>query len=207
MVDAAKFWDKNAEGYAKSPVRNEEEYLQKLEIMRGYFNPETELFEFACGTGSTALALAPSVKHVLAIDVSSKMLEIAQGKADAAGITNTSFKQQTIEQFNEEGQTFDVAMAHSILHLLRDPEAAIRKVRRMLKPGGIFVTSTVCLGDRFSLWRVAIPIARFLGKAPYVNILSRKQLESYFIDAGFEIDFQWEQTKNRAAFIILKNPA
>ena len=37
-----------------------------------------EVLEFGCGTGSTALTLAPNVRHIQATDVSPKMLEIAR---------------------------------------------------------------------------------------------------------------------------------
>jgi SAM-dependent methyltransferase len=98
-------------------------------------------------------------------------------------------------------------MGHNILHLLEDPEAALTKVYSLLKPGGVFVSSTVCLGDSKSLWRVLIPIGRLFGRIPYVNILARKDLDRYFEIAGFEIDFQWERRKKQAAFIIARRPA
>ena len=207
MNQTAMFWDKSADRYSKAPVRNEEGYQKKLEITRSYFKPDTEVFEFACGTGSTAIAHSPYVKHILAIDISSRMLEIAQGKADAGNIENISFKQSTIEEFGETKETYDVAMAHSILHLLDNPEAALKKVYNMLKPGGIFVTSTVCLGDSNPIWRIVIPIARFFRIAPYVNILKRSELEGFFAKSGFEIDYQSERNKKEAAFIVAKRPA
>ncbi len=40
-----------------------------------------------------------------------------------------------------------VVMAHSVLHLLEDKEQAIADIHNMLKPSGIFVTSTACIGD------------------------------------------------------------
>ena len=207
MVQTAKFWDKSAEKYAKSPIRDEEGYKKKLEATRKYFTPDSEVFEFACGTGTTAIAHASYVKHITAVDISSKMVEIAQAKATDAGIENVTFKQSTIEEFELNGEPFDVIMAHSILHLLEDPQDVIKKVFRMLKPDGAFVTSTVCLGDSTSFWRVAVPVARFFRAIPYVNMLKRSELEKYFENAGFEIDYQWERQKKQAAFIIARKPA
>ena len=176
MNQTAKFWDKSADRYSKAPVRNEKAYQKKLEITRSYFNPETEVFEFACGTGSTAIAHSPFVKHIVAIDISSRMLEIAQGKAESGNIENITFKQSTLEDFEETPEVFDVAMAHSILHLIENPEAASKRIYKMLKPGGIFVTSTFCLGDSNPIWRIVIPLARLIRVAPYVNILRRSEL-------------------------------
>jgi len=44
-------------------------------------------------------------------------------------------------------QTLDAVLGLSILHLLDNKEEVIAKVHRTLKPGGIFVTSTACIGD------------------------------------------------------------
>ena len=75
MRQPSKFWDKRAEGYSKSPVADEESYQKKLQVTREYLKPDMEILEFGCGTGSTAITHAPCVKHIRAIDVSSKMLE------------------------------------------------------------------------------------------------------------------------------------
>ncbi len=64
MIDTAKFWDKMADKYAKKPVPNEEVYQIKKDLTREYFTPDSKVFEFGCGTGTTAISHAPFVKHV-----------------------------------------------------------------------------------------------------------------------------------------------
>ena len=75
-----------AKRYSKQPIADEEAYQEKLEVTRGYFKPDMEVMEFGSGTGSTAIIHSPHVKHILAIDGSSKMTEIARGKADKENI-------------------------------------------------------------------------------------------------------------------------
>ena len=75
------------------------------------------------------------------------MIEIAQAKADADNVKNIAFKRSGIDEYWVPDQTFDAVLALSILHLLGDKEEVISKVHKMLKPGGVFVTSTVCIGD------------------------------------------------------------
>lgn len=205
-MKAAEFWDKKAESYAKSPVGDEATYNEKLETTRRYFTEDSRVFEFGCGTGTTALHHAPFVKKIVATDISSKMVEIAREKAEAAGISNVEFQCATLEDFNAEGSSFDAVMAHNILHLLEDPEQAIKQSYRLLKPGGVFVTSTVCLGDGFSHWRVLLFVGRLFRQVPYVNVLKRGELERQLRDAGFEIELEWRRAK-QAAFIILRKPA
>ena len=83
MDQSTNFWDKIAERHSKQPIADEATYQKKLQVTREYFQPDMEVLEFGCGTGSTAIIHAPYVKHIHAIDISSKMIEIAQGKADA----------------------------------------------------------------------------------------------------------------------------
>lgn len=204
MAQASKFWDRHAAGYAKRPVSDEEAYQKKLEITRGYLKPDMELLEFGCGTGSTAIVQAPYVKHYQAIDISPKMLEIAQGKADAAGIKNITFDVSGIEEFDAPDESFDVVMGHSILHLLEDKDAAMAKVHRLLKPGGVFVTSTACIKDIMPLFGAIAPIGKFFGLLPHLDNFTVGQLEDSFKAAGFTIDHQWQPSKKAGVFIVAK---
>jgi len=205
MDRPAKFWNKIAEGYAKQPVADEAAYQKKLQVTREYFQPEMEVLEFGCGTGSTAIAHAPYVKHIRAIDISAKMLEIAKGKADAEQVENVTFERSTIDEFSAAEQSLDAVLGLSILHLLANKEAAIAKVHKMLKPGGIFISSTACLGDTMLRFLAFIvPIGKLLGLLPLVKAFTRKELENSLTDAGFEIDYQWQSGKGKAVFIVAK---
>jgi cyclopropane fatty-acyl-phospholipid synthase-like methyltransferase len=55
----AAFWNGMARRYAASPVRNPENWEKTLELTRARLAPEAEVLELGCGTGSTALRLAP----------------------------------------------------------------------------------------------------------------------------------------------------
>jgi len=95
-------------------------------------------------------------------------------------------------------------MVLSILHLLENKEEVIAKVHRMLKPGGIFVTSTACLGDTMKYIKLIAPIGKFLGLMPLVKVFTTKELEDNLSDAGFQIDYQWQTGKDKAVFIVAK---
>jgi len=207
MPQPAKFWDKIAERYSRKPVADEAAYQNKLKTTREYFRPDMEVLEFGCGTGSTAILHAPHVKHIRAIDISPKMIEIARGKADAESVDNVSFEVSTIEQLDVPDQSLDAVLGLSILHLLEDREEAIAKVFRMLRPGGVFVTSTPCLGDRMKWFKLVGPIGRFLGLIPLVRVFSVRELVDSLTAAGFTIDHQWQPEKAVAVFIVAKKQA
>ncbi len=176
MNHSVKFWDKIAESYSKQPITDEAAYQKKLQVTQEYFKPDMEVLEFGCGTGSTAIIHAPYIKHIRAIDVSSKMIEIAQGKAEAQNINNVTFEQLTIEELTVADETFDVVLGLNILHLLENKKEVIAKVYKMLKPGGVFVTSTVCLGDTMKWFKVIASMGIFLGLMPLVKVFTTKEL-------------------------------
>jgi ubiquinone/menaquinone biosynthesis C-methylase UbiE len=202
MDQSTKFWDKIATRYSKQPIADEAAYQKKLQVTREYFQPDMEVLEIGCGTGSTAITHAPYVKHIRAIDFSSKMIEIAQGKAEAQNLENITFEQSTIDNISVPDQSFDAVLGLSILHLLENKEEVIAKVYKMLKSGGIFVTSTACLGDTMKFFKVIAPIGKFFGLMPLVKVFTKKELEDSLTDAGFEIDYQWQSDKGKAVFIV-----
>jgi ubiquinone/menaquinone biosynthesis C-methylase UbiE len=202
MMGRSIFWDKIAKRYSKQPVANEAAYQKKLQVTLEYFQPDMEVLEFGCGTGSTAITHSPYVKHIQAIDISSEMIEIAQGKADAQNIENVTFRCSTIDEFSVSDQTLDAVLGLSILHLLDNKEEVIAKVYKMLKPGGFFVTSTACLGDTMKFFKLIAPIGKLIGLT--LRVFTAKELEDSLTDAGFEINYQWQPGKGEAVFIVAK---
>jgi len=144
------------------------------------------------------------VKHIQAIDISSKMLEIAEGKADAENVNNVTFKRAAIDGSGFADQSLDVVLGLSILHLLDNKDEVIAGVYKMLKPGGIFVSSTACIGDTMNFFKIVAPIGKFFRLMPLVKVFTRKELEDSLTDAGFEIDYQWQPGKGKAVFIVAK---
>lgn len=204
MAHSSRFWDFIAKRYARSPVADEAAYQKKLEITRGYLQPDMEMLEFGCGTGSTAIVHAPYVKHIRATDISRKMLNIAQAKVDAADITNITFERVDIDELEAGDGTYDVILGMSILHLLRDKEAVIGKVHRMLKPDGIFVSSTACLGDTMAFLKYIGPIGHALGLLPLVKVFTIEELVDSLTNGGFAVERQWQPDKGKAVFIVAR---
>ena len=198
------FWNKLADKYSRRPISDEAAYQKKLEVTRKYFQPDMEVLEIGCGTGSTAIAHAPFVGHIRATDLSPRMVEIANDKAKAAGIDNVTFEVLSVDALDVPGASIDVVMAHSVLHLLEDKERAMAGIHTMLKPGGVFVTSTACIGDMMLPIRLIVPVGQFLRLFPPVKVFSVAELKDSLESAGFEIDYEWQPKKSAAAFIICR---
>lgn len=202
MAQSSRFWDRHAKGYAKRPVANQAAYEKKLKITQDYLKPEMEVLELGCGTGTTALIHAPFVKHIRATDISEGMLEIARSKAASGRIENVTFEQSSIDGLQANDATYDVVMAHSILHLLENKEAAMSKIHRMLKPGGIFVSSTGCLSGIMKLLKPVFVLGRMFGLLPLIRYFTPKELSSAMKETGFEIDHCWQPEKSMSVFIV-----
>jgi ubiquinone/menaquinone biosynthesis C-methylase UbiE len=138
VANDARFWDRIARKYAADPIADMAGYERTLERTRHYLKSDDIAFEFGCGTGTTALKLAPSVGRIVATDISSEMIAIAREKAAAEGRFNAAFEVATPDATPWPDETFDVALGFNILHLVAAREAALRGVHRLLKPGGLF---------------------------------------------------------------------
>jgi ubiquinone/menaquinone biosynthesis C-methylase UbiE len=183
----AAFWDRIARKYASDPIADMPGYERSVQRTRDYLKPGDSAYEFGCGTGTTALKLASSLARLVATDIAPGMIEIAREKAAAEGCTNVTFEVGTPETASHPDASFDAALGFNILHLVRDRAAVLRGVNRLLKPGGLVITKTPCLGEMNPLLRLAVPVARLFGKAPYVSFFKAEALEQDIVAAGFEI--------------------
>ncbi|MFP6815940.1 MAG: class I SAM-dependent methyltransferase [Pseudomonadales bacterium] len=196
MAKSDRYWDKTAERYAKSPVSDEASYQKKLAETQSFFTPNMRILEFGCGTGTTAVQHAPHVQHIDAIDISENMLEIGRGKATEAGVENITFTRGTLTEFNADTATLDAVLALNVIHLLPDRPAVIAEVERILKPGGVFVSSTVCVGHSYLRFiKLIVPLAKLLGLMPDLFVLTEAELATEFTNAGFVIERQWHHGK------------
>ena len=206
MTESDRFWDKVAERYAKRPVSDEATYQRKLTETQSFLTPDMRILEFGCGTGTTAISHAPHVQQVEAIDISENMLEIARGKASAAGAGNINFTRGTLADFNADTASFDVVLGLNVIHLLPDRQAVIAEVARILKPGGIFVSSTVCVGDSYLRFiKLLVPLGNLLRLMPNIFVLTEAKLANEVANAGFIIESQWHHgIKDIAVFMIAR---
>ena len=126
-----------------------ESYRTTMERTKAHLDQGDEVLEVGCGTGSTALLLAPNVKSLTASDFSDGMIKIATDKLTAPEAPgNVSFRQAVIGDHVAGGERYDAVLAFNFLHLVDDVPGAIEQIRTLLKPGGLFVLAdSVQFGD------------------------------------------------------------
>lgn len=192
MTHTAEFWDKLAVKYAATPIRDMEAYEYTLARTRSYLSATDRVLEIGCGTGSTALALAGDVGEVTGTDISAEMVRIGSEKAVAEGAADVRFEVADGLSSAQKAADYDVVMGFNILHLTEDLEGILKALGQGVKPGGLLITKTPCLGEpsiglkRFA-FRALIPVLQMIGKAPFVRSLSFQELEAMVTGAGFQI--------------------
>ena len=185
MTDQA-FWDRIAPRYSRQPISNPDAYEATLARVKTYLSESDRALELGCGTGSTALILAPFVRAYEATDVSQGMIDIAIDKAWNASVPNVSFRRAGVEAAEHAGAAPDVVLAFNLLHLVPDAEAALAMIRDLLPDGGLFISKTPCIGEKW-YYRPIVAAMRLVGKAPFVRFLRVRELDHMLVAAGFEI--------------------
>ena len=101
--------------------------------------PGERVLDVACGTGVVSVAAAQAVGahgRVLGIDLSGAMVHAAAERAQAQGLRHAAFERMDAEQLALPDGGFDLALCALGLMYLPDPAAALREMRRVLRPGG-----------------------------------------------------------------------
>jgi peptidoglycan/xylan/chitin deacetylase (PgdA/CDA1 family)/2-polyprenyl-3-methyl-5-hydroxy-6-metoxy-1,4-benzoquinol methylase len=139
------------------------------------------VLEIGAGTGIFTLDIARYGSEVLAVDISEKMLELLQKKAEAAEIGNIRILQGNVETLELEGD-FAVVCAFSALEYLVDLPAFFIRLARHVEAGGVvyFITA------RTSLFRFFTQIGNAMRQGLWLKAHSRREIEAMLRAAGFE---------------------
>jgi ubiquinone/menaquinone biosynthesis C-methylase UbiE len=181
-------------------------YEDTLDRARLYLRLEDHLLEVGCGTGTTAMNLAPDVRHITATDVSVGMLAFGERKKAEQGVTNVTFLQSEIMK-PVPGAPFDAIFASSILHLVDDLDAALTHLFAQVKPGGYVISKTACLRNMAFFIPPMVRLMQLIGKAPPVLIFSTDELEQAFRRAGFQLVETGHFGRNRYThFVVAQRP-
>lgn len=135
------FWDRVAPLYdAFENTVNRASYEGTALAVGQMIGPGDEVLECACGTGAISAAIAPACARLVATDYSDGML--AQARKKLAKRSNVTVEQADITALPYADDSFDVAVAGNVIHLLPDPEQALRELARVVKPGGTIILPT-----------------------------------------------------------------
>jgi ubiquinone/menaquinone biosynthesis C-methylase UbiE len=130
----APAWEEHA-GYADARGAQVTETMLRLaELHAG-----DRVLELACGPGGAGIAAAGHVVpggEVVLSDVAPEMTAVAVRRAAAAGVVNVSARVLDLDEIREPDASYDVVLCREGLMFATDPAAALREIRRVLRPGG-----------------------------------------------------------------------
>jgi 2-polyprenyl-3-methyl-5-hydroxy-6-metoxy-1,4-benzoquinol methylase len=194
----SKQFDKQTSYFEAPPVEKAKKYIRRTDTV----------LDYGCATGTIAIGIADYVKEVKGIDISSKMIEAAIRKSDERKVANVEFFQSTIYGERLKRDSFDVIVAFNILHFFKDTHEVITRLKGLLKPGGLIISVTTCMGERSISntlqYLVFTPLIK-LGIIPYMRFLKTSDLERSMTEANLQIiDFESLNNSPANCFIVAK---
>jgi 2-polyprenyl-3-methyl-5-hydroxy-6-metoxy-1,4-benzoquinol methylase len=151
-----------------------------LIIRGGQITSGTKALEIGCGTGMFTELFAQTGARLVAVDISTELIERANSRQLSDRVT---FLNKRFEDCEIDGP-FDAVIGSSVLHHL-DVEASLAKIHALLKPGGIMsfaepnmLNPQVFAERKFRRW--------FPYVSPDETAFVRTQLERTLSRAGFE---------------------
>ncbi len=102
------------------------------------YRPDLDVLVAGCGTSQAARhALRQPASQVIGIDISATSVRHTEALKKQYQLANLEVYQLPIERVTELGRRFDKIMCTGVLHHLPDPDAGLRALREVLKPGGV----------------------------------------------------------------------
>jgi ubiquinone/menaquinone biosynthesis C-methylase UbiE len=207
----ARFWDRIAVKYAADPIADLAGYEATLRRVQGLLSPDQDVLEIGCGTGTTALRLAPFTRRLLATDVSANMIAIAREKLASEPVPQLSFDVADADAAVAGQGGYDVVLAFNVLHLVTDLDRALELAVLALRPGGLLISKTACISEMNPLIPyLALPLMRAIGKAPHVLCFDAATLQSAIARQGMDIvsvERHGTRGKDFRVFIVARKPA
>ena len=138
MQEHKDFWDRNAGRYDRFMRKDGAAYDEMYELIRPIVRHKTVL-ELATGTGLIAKHIVNAAALVEATDASAEM--IAEAKRDNHS-AKLHFSVQDMFRLPYADRSFDVVIVSNALHIVPEPEKALREIRRVLRNDGVLIAPT-----------------------------------------------------------------
>src|ERR1700682_1148527 len=97
---------------------------------------DASVLDIATGPGCVALAVAEVCREVIGVDLTPRMLELAESHRRSRKLSNASFQRGTAEKLPFPARRFDVVVSRLALHHFRVPARVIAEAVRVCRPGG-----------------------------------------------------------------------
>ena len=177
-----------ADGYITSSTHASGSDLDRLLAIA---EPQSHwaMLDVATGGGHTALKFAPHVRHVIASDLTPRMLEKArQFILEEQGARNVAFRQADAENLPFADDQFDLLTCRIAPHHFPDVNAFLRECARVLKAGGMLLLQDILLPDDQAAARFVEDFER-LRDPSHHRAFNAAQWRAMFAVAGIDVEY------------------
>ncbi len=191
--DADKVWDAEwrKTGYTAKTLFTQRAFIEGYPIIRKYIpNNTTTILDVGAATGRYSVRFAQDLPQctVYATDILESSLTIIRGLVREVGVSNVVVQKEDGGRLSFPDNYFDVVYSGMVLQGLLDPHTVVKEMKRVLKPGGVLVITTVNFWNFHTLFKWYLKtFNRPLEYYGHERAYSPKELSSFVMEAGFEV--------------------
>jgi len=165
-------WDRMADVYQQEIDKRFSPVVEHV-VTRANLGEGSLVLDLGTGTGAVAIVAAQLVGehgHVIAVDISQEMLEIAKARVKGLTLSNVDFSLGQAEAIPAEDNSLDAVIASLSLMYVIDRNQVALEISRVLKPGGRFVASVWGGADEADIVRFQQTAGSFAPKPPVAGV-------------------------------------
>jgi ubiquinone/menaquinone biosynthesis C-methylase UbiE len=178
-------WNRLAHKYDTTVRLFDRSYGRIRELLRSDLAGAERVLEIASGTGQFTFELAEAAGQLLATDLSAEMIARLDAKLADRDVANVSTAVMSAYDLGLDDGSVDAAFCANALHVMENPERALRELHRVIRPGGRLLVPTFCHGidrRRRLLSRLLSLVSPFVAHTKLTPSLLVSMVEA----AGFE---------------------
>ena len=182
------FWDKRSKVFDQQVLAvYENAYKKTIKRSIPFLNQGDTMLEIGCGTGIATITLADYVRKITAIDISEEMMLQAAEKAKLEGKQNITFMQKDLLELQAEPESYDVVTAYNVMLYMKNQEKVLEKIYDILKPGGVFISATDCLGRNLSkdavrkFWKSKLHLMPYVAFDTPLSLMRKIQKKGFLV--------------------------
>ena len=184
MIDKSnkKFWDKFAKLYAPFMKKDKGAYDRVCEYISPHLDKDMDALELACGSGQLSFILSKHTKTWIGTDFSEQMILEAKKHGEYENLT---FEVADATSLNFVDGEFDCVVIANALHIMPNPDCAMKEIHRVLKPNGILFAPTFLWkeGKQRKIIKSLMSISGFKMYKEW----NKKQFEDFVLEYGFSV--------------------
>lgn len=182
---------------------------------RDYIKGKTVL-DYGCGSGYGSHFLAPDCEAITAVDISNDAIAYAQSRYQAENLRYQSIAPAEQAPLPFANASFDSVISFQVIEHIPDTTAYLSEIKRVLKPGGVFICATPDRSTRllpgqkpWNVWHVkeygragfqqllgsqfkSVQVYGMGGKPDVLNIELRRARRTMWLSLPFTLPFMPE---------------